>query len=482
MLGRAIRTAANRFGARPWMVAPDGRVTTYAQLDTDSDQIASALLADGVGPGHLVALRFGARPEYFMAHAALSKIGAITAGINTKLTDDEQLRVIERCSPRVILDLDDVIGLRATGHGSAPIAELEEDPTRVVAVIFTSGTTGTPKGAVFCNRQLEFITAVDTGGRWDDASEIPTSSSLASTSFAHLGPMTKFAGSLHRGGTTYLVDRWTAGTAIDLCERYRMAQLAGIPTQIALILRHPRCAEADLSSVRMIIMGGGPAAPSLIRAARERFEVPVVTRYACTEAGIGLGTGPTDDPEDAECSVGRAHAGVELSLRDSSGSDVDSGDIGEVCLRSPATMAGYWNDDDGTSDAFWPDGFVRTGDLGRLDSVGRLVLSGRSRDMYVRGGYNVWPTESEAVLGTHPTVAEIAIVERSDDVMGEIGVAIVVPTDADHPPTLEALRIYGATTLAQYKLPEALMIVEHLPLTAMDKLDRNALRRFVAAD
>lgn len=481
MLGRTVREAAKRFGERPWMVAPDGAITTYAQLDAASDAVAATLRHKGIGPNDLVALRMGARPEYFIAHAALAKIGAITAGINTGLTDEEQRRVIERSAPDRVLQLDDVIRMQTGGPPMIRVLDLPRDPDRIVAVVFTSGTTGTPKGAVFCNRQLEFITEVDTGGRWGEPGPVATTRSLASTSFAHLGPMTKFAGTLMRGGTTYLVERWSAGLAIEMCERFGMAQLAGIPTQIALILRHPLCVSADLSGVRMVIMGGGPASPALIRATRDRFGVPVITRYACTEAGIGLGTGPTDDPSDSECSVGRPHNGVEFSLRNDHGVEVPVGEIGEVCLRSPAVMSGYWNDPDETEAALWPDGFVRTGDLGRVDEQGRLVLCGRSRDMYVRGGYNVWPSEAEAVLGGHPDVADLAIVARPDEVMGEIGVAVVVLA-ASASVTLEALRGFGAATLAHHKLPEALLVVDRLPLTAMDKLDRAALRRFVAIE
>ena len=129
----------------------------------------------------------------------------------------------------------------------------------------------------------------------------------------------------------------------------------------------------------------------------------MAVRYACTEAGTGLGTASPTRPEDAEVSVGRAHPGVELALRDlDSGTDVRPGEVGEVCLRSPAVMSGYWRDPEATAAAFWPDGFVRTGDLGHLDDQGRLRLVGRAKEMYVRGGYNVYPMEVEAVLAAHP--------------------------------------------------------------------------------
>jgi acyl-CoA synthetase (AMP-forming)/AMP-acid ligase II len=138
-------------------------------------------------------------------------------------------------------------------------------------------------------------------------------------------------------------------------------------------------------------------------------------------------------------------------------------------------MSGYWRDPDATKAAFTPDGFVRTGDLGWLDEQGRLRLVGRTKEMYVRGGYNIYPVEVEAVLSTHPGVAAVALVPRPDAVMGEVGVAVVVATDAAHPPTLEALRAFSAERLARYKLPEELRVVDALPLTAMDKVDRRRL-------
>ena len=147
-----------------------------------------------------------------------------------------------------------------------------------------------------------------------------------------------------------------------------------------------------------------------------------------------------------------------------------------MCLRSPAVMSGYWRDPEQTAAAFTADGFVRTGDLGWIDDRGRLRLVGRSKEMYVRGGYNVYPVEVESVLSTHPDVAAVAIVPRADDVMGEIGVAVVVPRDpCACRPSIEDLRAFAAPHVAAYKLPEALVVRAELPLTAGEKVDRRAL-------
>jgi acyl-CoA synthetase (AMP-forming)/AMP-acid ligase II len=288
--------------------------------------------------------------------------------------------------------------------------------------------------------------------------------------------MTKFPGALQNGGTSYLMRRWRAADALALTAEHRLTTLSGVPTQIALMLADPAADELDLSSVRLVVIGGAPATPALVRAARERFGAVVTTRYSCTEAGIGCGTQPDDPPEDAEETVGRPQRGVELALRDGD-TDVGAGAVGEVLLRSAAVMAGYWRDEDGTRAAVTPDGFVRTGDLGFVDDQGRLRLVGRRKEMYVRGGYNVFPVEVEAVLAGAPGVRAVAVVSRPDDVMGEIGVAVVVAEGAQ--PELATLRAWAGERLAAYKLPEDVRYVDELPLTPGDKVDRAALQALV---
>jgi acyl-CoA synthetase (AMP-forming)/AMP-acid ligase II len=466
MLGQVAREAAERFGDHTAYVAPNGRTMSYLELDRRADELAAGLAKRGIGEGDVVALVLPQLPEYFTLYIAAARLGAITAGVNTRLSPPEREVVLRTASPKLVIDDPDGIDdLRVAG---ARAADVEDDPERPVAIVFTSGTTGTPKGAVFANRQLSFITNVDTGGNWGGGG-----ATFAATSFAHLGPMTKLPGSLMRGGTTYVLSRWKASDALGMIAEHRMTSIGGIPTQVALMLQEPDLDSYDLSSVRAIVMGGGPATPALVREARQRFAAPVAIRYSCTEAGIGIGTAFDAPPEDAEISVGRPHAGVDLELRDT----VDG--IGEVCLRSPAVMAGYWRSPDLTSEALTEDGFVRTGDLGWIDDAGRLRLAGRAREMYVRGGYNVYPMEVEAVLATHPAIADVAVAPRPDDVMGEIGVAVVVSRDGAEPPSPSELRSFAGDQLATYKLPEAVVVVDALPLTAMEKLDRRALASLV---
>jgi acyl-CoA synthetase (AMP-forming)/AMP-acid ligase II len=292
--------------------------------------------------------------------------------------------------------------------------------------------------------------------------------------------MTKFPGNLRQGGTSFFTGRWRADEALRLTAEHRMTSIGGIPTQVALMLRDPDFDSYDLSSVRAIIIGGGPATPTLVRDVRSRFGAPVMVRYSCTEAAIGIGTSLADPPEDAEVSVGRPLAGVELALLDDDDRPVPDGEVGAVCLRSHAVMSGYWHDIAATKAAFTADGYVRTGDLGWLDEHARLHLAGRTKEMYVRGGYNVYPLEVENVLASHAAVAAVAVVPRPDPIMGEKGVAVLVPRDASHVPDLDELRAFAAPRLAAYKLPEDLVVVNELPLTAMEKVDRRALEALAA--
>jgi acyl-CoA synthetase (AMP-forming)/AMP-acid ligase II len=466
MLGQTAKEAAERFEDTTAYVAPNGVAYSYRELDRMADEVAVGLSSRGVGEGDVVALVLPQAPEYFVAYIAAARLGAITAGVNARLSAPEQEAVLAIADPKLVIDSPSaVLELRVPGESLPP---LDDDPDRPVAIVFTSGTTGTPKGAVFANRQLTFITQVDTSGNWGGGG-----TTFAATSFAHLGPMTKLAGSLMRGGTTYVLQRWRASDALRLIAEHRMSSIGGIPTQVALMLQEPDFDQYDLSSVKAIVLGGGPATPALIREARQRFGAAVAIRYSCTEAGIGIGTAFDGPLEDAEVSVGRPHAGVDLELR-----DLD-GEVGEVCLRSPGVMAGYWRAPELTAAAITPDGFVRTGDLGWIDDAGRLRLVGRSKEMYVRGGYNVYPMEIEGVLAAHPAIADVAIAPRSDDVMGEVGVAVVVAREGAEAPSVDELRAYAEDRLARYKLPEAVLVVDALPLTAMEKLDRRALAAMV---
>ncbi|MBL7492169.1 long-chain fatty acid--CoA ligase [Frankia sp. AgB1.9] len=479
MLADTVRAAARRFGAATAFVDPDGTPLSFAGLDDGSDAVAVGLAARGLGPGGRLVLRLPSTSRYVLAYAAAAKLAAVTAGVNPVLAAPEQDRLTELADPRLVLtdpaEVDELAaaGARLLAAGTAtPPAPLPADANRPVAIVFTSGTTGTPKAAVFTERQLRAVTEIDTGGAWADR---PGEPALAATQFAHVGFMTKLPWYLRRGLRMLIQGRWRARDTLALLAEHRMTTVNAVAPQLALLLRVPDFDTFDLSAVKLIVAGAAASPPALVEEARRRLRAPYSVRYSSTESGgCGLGTAPDADDDEALFTIGRPRPGIECEIRDDDGRGAPDGEIGELWLRTPSAFAGYWRDP-ATTAATLVDGWVRTGDLGRRDERGLVRLVGRRKEMFIRGGYNVYPAEVEAALGTHPAVAQCAVIPRLDPVMGEIGVAVVVLRDGAAPPTLADLRAHLAPVLARYKLPEDVRIVASLPLTAVHKLDRAAL-------
>ena len=303
-----------------------------------------------------------------------------------------------------------------------------------MAIVFTSGTTGLPKGAVFCERQLAAVAAADTGGAWAAPGE-PGPAMLASTQFAHIGFTTKLPWYLRLATRTHILGRWRADEALRTIAEQRMPSIGGVAPQLALMVRSPEAARHDWDHVKTIVVGGAASPPALVAAVRELFGAAYSIRYSSTESG-GCGTGTAFDADDEEAlhTVGRPRPGIEVTVRDDEGWVTPDSEVGELWLRSPTQMAEYWRDPEATAAAITPDGWLRTGDLARIDGRGLVRLAGRAKEMFIRGGYNVYPAEVEAALAAHPAGAEVAGVPRPDPVMGEIGVAVVVPRDPAAPP------------------------------------------------
>ena len=469
-LATMVRAAGRRFGPRAALVDPDGSRLSYAELDAASEEVAAGLRATGLAAGEVVLLRLPSVSAYVVAYAAAAKVGAITAGVNPRLAPPEQDAIAAVARPALTLtSVEEVEALRRPGR---TVPELSEDPSRPIALVFTSGTTGQPKGALFRAQQLAAITTIDVAEAWGDPAAAATPM-LASTQFAHVGFMTKLPWYLRLGTTTHILERWRAADVLACAAEHRLPTLGAVAPQVALLLREDLDAY-DLSHLKAVIAGGAASPPALVREARRRLAPGYSIRYSSTESG-GCGTGTALDADDEEQqTVGRPRGSIQVEVRDDDGQALPGGEVGQVWLRSPTAMAGYWDDPEATAEAL-VDGWLRTGDLGAIDERGNLRLAGRSKEMFIRGGYNVYPAEVESVLADHPAVADVVIVPRPDDVMGEVGVAVVVPSDPGAPPALEDLRRFLAPRLARYKLPEALRLVEELPLTPMQKVDRRAL-------
>jgi acyl-CoA synthetase (AMP-forming)/AMP-acid ligase II len=240
------------------------------------------------------------------------------------------------------------------------------------------------------------------------------------------------------------------------------------------MLRHPRFDDTDFSSMRVAAIGAASIPAELVRRIRTRIGCPVIVRYTSTEACVTTSTDLDDPPEVVANTVGKPVAGVELELVGDDGHSVAPGSVGSVRCRSCAVMKGYWNNPRLTAEAIDSQGWLRTGDLAYFDDENNLRIAGRKKDMYIRGGYNVYPAEVEEVLHRHALVADAAVVGVPDSVLGEIGTVYVVP-DGETAASLTDLRSWVCAALADYKAPDRLERVESIPRNSMGKIDRTAL-------
>jgi acyl-CoA synthetase (AMP-forming)/AMP-acid ligase II len=343
-------------------------------------------------------------------------------------------------------------------------------PRDPVVIVWTSGTTGIPKGAWFDHDNLR--AAVSSAG----VMTAPFDRRLSSTPFAHAGYMGKLWEQLAWGVTLVLTPTpWTAADMARLIVTERITVAGAVPTQWAKVVERPEFDTADLSHLRICVSATAPAPPELVERITRRLGCPVVVRYAMTESPSITGTAPDDPPEVSYRTVGRPQEGVEVEVRDESGAPVPAGVVGRIHVRSAVAMRGYWNDVEQTSAVLAGDGWLRSGDLGRLDEAGNLVLVGRVDDMYIRGGYNVYPLEVENVLTEHPAIDQACVIGVSTPVIGQIGVAYVVAVPDVAAPTNDEVRAWCRARLADYKTPDEIVFVGSLPLTPMMKVDRATL-------
>jgi acyl-CoA synthetase (AMP-forming)/AMP-acid ligase II len=464
-----LRGVAAQHPDRPAFVDAKRRLT-FGEWDRAADGVAGFLAARGVGPGDVVALLIPSSIEYAVCYQAAMRLRAITTGVNTRLGPPEIESILDRTRPRVVIRDADLAEVRSAFDAVAPAAlppAAEDDP---VAIVWTSGTTGLPKGAVFDHRNLRAV-AVGAG-----AMGAPFDVRLAPLPFAHVAFMSRPWEEIENAITTVITPTpWRAADALRLMERERVTVGQGVPTQWRLVLDHPAFVTTDLSTLRIGGTGAATVPPELVREMEQKLGCPVVIGYTSTEAAITTGTVPGDSPEVISRTVGRPRTNVELEVVDDDGEPCATGEVGRVRCRSGAVMRGYWHDPDRTAEVLDADGWLTTGDLGFLDERGYLTLVGRRSEMYIRGGYNVYPAEVERVLSEHDDVAQIAIVGMPDPVLGEIGYAFVVAAGSS--PSIESLRTFCQAELADYKAPDRLVVVDALPVTTVGKVDKQALAR-----
>jgi long-chain acyl-CoA synthetase len=464
------------------------RELTYAQLDERSSRLAQALRS--LGAGARVAYLGRTAPEVLELLFAAGKAGAVIVPLNWRLSPRELAAVLEDAgAPLLIADTAyaEVAAELAVPRlirlgdqyeawlGAHPADDPGErgGPDDVIVQMYTSGTTGAPKGVLTTHANL--AAAAMTSARWEFDSDTV---SLTPLPMFHIGGIGWAYCGLWHGATTVLVSDFDAAEVLSLLERQRVTNAVFVPTILQLLAAVPGAAERDYSALRTIAYGASPITTTVLKAALRTFRCRLLGMYGLTESTGSVVQLDASDHEHEPLlrSAGRPYPWVELRVVDpETGAERAPGEVGEVWLRAPNVMAGYFNRPAETASALTSDGWLRTGDGGYLDDRGYLFLTDRVKDMIVSGGENVYPIEVEEVLSQHPGVRDVAVIGVPHERWGEAVTALVVPADGA---ALEpaALVAFARERLAGYKLPRSVEFVDDFPRTPTGKVRKRDLR------
>jgi acyl-CoA synthetase (AMP-forming)/AMP-acid ligase II len=502
-----LERAQSEFGDDEALV--DGSIRwTYARLREESLAVARALDARGIEPGDRVALWAGNSARWIAASFGVYQMGAVLVPVNTRFKRAEAAHVLRRSRSRLLLgstellgtdllgllgDTEDLPDLEATialdgpngssagaweefiesGIGGTPTwpSIRPEDPSDV---IFTSGTTGSPKGAV-----LSHGPSVQTYVAWTESVGLRRGDRyLCVYPFFHTaGLKSGVLACVLRGATLLPQAVFEAESVMRRVQDETVTVLPGPPTVFQSILAHPDRARFDLSSLRLSVTGAASVPVEVVRRMREDLRITtVVTGYGLTETTGTVSMCRHDDsPEVIATTVGRPLEGVEIKVVDDDEREVGVGGAGEILVRGFNVMAGYFDDEEATRAAIDNDSWLRTGDIGFVGEDGNLRITDRKKDMFIVGGFNAFPAEIEGIMLSHPEIAQVAVVGVPDDRLGEVGHAFVVPRDVARFDEAEVL-IWCRDNMANYKVPRRLAVVHELPLTASGKVQRFRLR------
>jgi acyl-CoA synthetase (AMP-forming)/AMP-acid ligase II len=507
-----LRSAAGRFGDTDAVVDATRRID-FATLRSMVDDAARALMASGVEPGDRVALWAPNSLEWIVAALGVTTAGGVLVPVNTRFRGTEAAFVLARSQARVLFTVrgfldtdypallaDAGVTLPALDHTvllageidgpsigwdefvtwGAAVTDLEVDvrvesigPDDPSDVVFTSGTTGNPKGVVMTHGQT--LRAYLDWCDWADLH--PGDRYLIVNPFFHIfGYKAGCLACLMRGATIFPLAVFDPGVVLELVEREQISILPGAPTLYRSLLEHPDRTTRDLSSLRVAVTGAADIPVELIRRVREQLPFErILTGYGLTEAGTVTGSRPDDDFEHIATTVGVPWPGFEVRTMTESGGDADPGEPGEVAVRGPTVMRSYLDDPEATAAAIDADGWLHTGDLGTFDADGYLRIVGRIKDMFIVGGFNAYPAEIENLLLRHLRVAQAAIIGVPDTRLGEVGMAFVVLNPG---PAVEPSEIieWARNEMANFKAPRFVEFLDELPVNATGKVLKDELR------
>ncbi|HEX2902636.1 MAG TPA: AMP-binding protein [Jatrophihabitans sp.] len=477
----------------PAIIEPD-RTTTFAQLDRRSSQVAQALLSAGVGPGDRVAYLGVNAPSFLEVFYGTAKLGAIATALNHRLAPGEIRQILADAEPTVLVQgagepplLDPPAGLRVVRaedyeHWLAPHPAddpgREPGPDEPAVILYTSGTTGLPKGIVLTGGSIGQALATM---HWDMELD-ETSVAMAPIPYFHVSGL-GLAMVANLNGAALLLELATEPTALmNLLVSRRVSHAAVVPTLIQRLVQLPAAATADWSALKYLVYGSAPMPLPIIKAATELFGCKFIQSYGLTESTGGVTVLWPEDhlPEPGRehqlRSVGRPMPGVQLRVVDPDTlQPLPPGRRGEVLIGGGHLMQGYWRRPAETAAVLTEDGWLRTGDGGSMDEQGLLYLHDRLKDMIVTGGENVFPAEVESVLTGHPAVAEVAVIGIPSQQWGESPYAIVVLAPGATADAAELIG-YARDRLAHYKCPVGVSFVQALPRNASGKLLKRVLR------
>jgi acyl-CoA synthetase (AMP-forming)/AMP-acid ligase II len=479
----------------------DGGSMTYAQWEAESNRLARALVDEGVHPGDRVSIYLGADEalHWMVAYSAVHKAGAVAVPTNTRLSGNELSRLLEHAEPTLLLTEPTLAativaaaqGLAARarpitapspddgsppGWSWAPVtAGRDEDAFQVPVdgddladILYTSGTTGLPKGVAVRHRNAALVP-----GR--------PRPSYSGRGWLHASPLFTFAGigfvynPMQLGLWGYYQPRFDAGRWIEAVAESHPQMVFLVPSMAQLIVAHPDFESADLSSIEICAVGSAPLHASTLRALQERMpEAAVSNSYGMTEAGSAYCTMPKGEALKRVGSVGQPLPPLQVRCVDEGGDEVTTGDVGEILMRIEGRQREYYRDPDATS-AMWQGGWLHTGDLGRIDDEGYLYIVGRKKDVIIRGGNNIHAADVENVLHEHPDVVEAAVVGIPHDVLGEDVAAVVVLAAGSSVGPAE-LETHCRGRLADYKVPRRIEMADSLPRNATGKVLKAQVR------